>query len=69
MIRGNARARKKRRRREAKSETVDLDKLEDEMRRHYGLLLIREVDFERRMRNRAIKMFRRRRKQTDNWVV
>jgi len=63
--------REDRAKRARKEKVVDFDKLEAEMRRHYGWLLIQEAGFERRMRNRALRMSRARRKQIkrQGWVI
>jgi len=66
MIRGN---RKKRRKREAKRKKIDLDKVEQEMRAHYGWLIIKEAETEKKMYDKAMRMDRKRRKQTRGMVI
>lgn len=66
MMRDNQ---KKRRRREAKRKKIDLDKVEQEMRAHYGWLIIKEAETEKKMYDKAIRMDRRRRKQTKGLVI
>jgi len=61
--------RRKRRRREAKRKKIDLDKVEQELRAHYGWLLVTEAETEKKMYDKAMRMDRKRRKQTKGLVI
>ncbi len=58
----------KRRKRRAKREAVSLDKAEQEMRMHFAWLIIKESEHEKRMRDRALTLARKRGKQI-GWVI
>lgn len=60
--------RAKRRKREAKKKSIDLDKIEQEMRMHFAWLIIKETEHEKRMRDKALKLAHQRRKQI-GWVI
>jgi hypothetical protein len=57
------------RKREAKKEAMDLDKIERDMRMHFAWLIIKESEYEKKMRDKALRLDRKRRKQTRGWVI
>lgn len=64
-MRGLQRKDKKKRKREL----LEPDQLEEQLRLRYGYLAIREMEFERRLRNKAIRLSRKHKKQADSWVI
>lgn len=59
---------KAKRRRMDFMEPENFEAFEDKLRLRYGCLLIREMNDERKMRNKALRLSRRRKKQVEGWV-
>ena len=56
------------RKRDIKPKPIDFELFEREMRTHYGWLLIKDMEFEKKMRDKALRLERKRRKQI-GWVI
>ena len=56
------------RKRDIKPKPIDFELFEREMRTQYGWLLIKDMEFEKKMRDKALRLERKRRKQI-GWVI
>ncbi len=45
------------------------EEVDEQIRLRLGFLMIKEMEFDHKMRDKAIRLSRRRRKQVDSWVI
>jgi len=55
--------------RNKKRELLDPKEVDEQIRLRLGWLTIKEMEFDHKMRSKAIRLSRKRKKQVDSWVV